>query len=104
MAEIQIRVTPEALQAKAGEVSDSVDRIRKQWSKISETVKNSKTYWEGDASTEHQKKHKDAAEKVDHIIKRLGEHPTDLLSMAGIYTEAEKTASAVSGTLPNDIL
>lgn len=39
-----------------------------------------------------------------YIIKRLKEHPEDLLEMAGVYKEAEKTTTQIANSLPGDVI
>ena len=104
MASIYLRVTPEQLKTKASAISGEVSAIRKQWTQLQRTVQNSKSYWQGDASDAHQKYLKEVSGDVELMIKRLEEHPTDLLKMAGVYTEAESTAKQLSNSLPNDVL
>jgi len=105
MSEIRIKVTPEALQAKAGEVSVEISNIENQWKKIQQIIKASKGYWEGDASNEHQQMiQKKQKENIDKTIKSLKAKPQTLLEMAGIYKGAETTAKASAGSLPTDII
>lgn len=101
---IQLYVKTPALKSKAGEVSKEIAEVEKQWKKLQQTVKASKGYWEGNASNEHQKYLKEVTDDVNKIIKRMKEHPKELLQMAGIYDEAEASADRMAGTLPKDVI
>ena len=52
----------------------------------------------------HQSYLKEVKSDVVTILKRLKEHPTDLLSMANLYDEAEEKANELSRVLPTDII
>ena len=47
---------------------------------------------------------KDNEEDVQKIIRRLNEHPVDLLKMAGIYEKAEVAAKALANTLSDHVI
>lgn len=99
-----IKVTPDKLLSGANDITNEINRLESSWKKIGSIITNSKNYWEGDASNMHQKYYKEVQEQVDQILKRLKEHPADLLQMAGLYQEAEKSASAVANSLPMDVI
>ncbi len=103
-ATFTLRVTPEILKAKAKEITDEVSSLESNWSKIETIITNSKNYWEGDGSNMHQSYLKEVKSDVVTILKRLKEHPTDLLNMANLYDEAEEKANELSRVLPTDII
>lgn len=103
-AEFVLKVTPETLKSKAKEITDQISRLETGWNKISTTITNSKIYWEGEASDMHQGYRKEAEPDVKTILKRLREHPTDLLNMANLYEEAEQKATEIANALPTDII
>ena len=41
---------------------------------------------------------------MEKVIKRLKEHPKDLLDMAGLYVKGEDAASKVAAALPADVI
>ena len=100
----QLRVNTKVMKAKAGQVSSEIKAAEAQWKKLRDTVKASKGYWQGDASLEHQNYLKEVSDDVDRIFKRLKEHPTDLLKMAGIYDSAEKENIEKPAGLPTDFI
>ena len=104
MAGIQLKVSPDVLKSKAQEITTQINKVQSDWNKISSLIENSKTYWEGDASNVHRKSKKNLEDDVDRIIKRLKEHPSDLLAMAGVYIDAEQKATQIANSLPDDII
>ena len=104
MATIHLKVDTSVMKAKAAQVSGEVQKIEKEWKSLQNTVKKSKSYWQGDASNEHQKYLEEVADDVEKIIRRMKEHPKDLLKMAGIYEGAESGAEALSGKLPDNVI
>lgn len=101
---ITLKVSPDIMKAKAGEIQSQIGNIKSYWEQISQIMKNSKSYWEGDASNLHQKYKKELEEDMKHIIRRLGEHPQDLLKMADIYKETEQKVMQIAFSLPQDVI
>lgn len=104
MSDFMLKVTPEQLKSKAGEIQKQINSFENSWNQITQIIQNSKGYWVGDASNAHQKAYKDCQNDVQRIIKRLKEHPQDLMEMAGVYESSEQTAVSLAQALPADII
>lgn len=104
MADFKLKVTPDVLKSQAQAIKSEISSIEKQWANIETLIKRSKGYWEGEASQQHIKYYNEVKEPVKKVIKRLKEHPDDLLKMAGIYDTAEKQAASLANTLPDDVI
>ncbi len=104
MAGIILKVSPDVLKSKAQEVQTKTGNFEKSWKQLVQVVHNTKGYWVGEASNAHQRQLKDCEDDVEKIIRRLKEHPKDLLAMAGIYEEAEKEAMDIANALPDDVI
>ncbi|MBO5373337.1 MAG: WXG100 family type VII secretion target [Lachnospiraceae bacterium] len=104
MAEIHLKVAPDKLHSKADEISRQINQIQADWNNLSEIIKKTKSYWKGDASDLHQKYRDECEKEMLEILKRLKEHPTDLLKMAGIYEEAEDKAIQLAQSLPDEVI
>lgn len=104
MADIQLRVSPDELKNKAGEITKQIQQMERNWNQLCELVNASKVYWEGDAGEHHRKLVKENEKDVQLILKRLKEHPEDLLEMAGIYISAEEQASEIANRLPDNVI
>lgn len=104
MAGITLKVSPDQLKAKAQEIQDQISRFESSWKQLYQTAQNTKSYWVGNASTQHQKLLTTYEEDVARIIRRLKEHPEDLMKMAGVYEEGESAAQQIAQSLPVDII
>lgn len=102
MADIVLRVTPEVLQQKSGEFTEIVKKIQAHFDRIESISTKTKGYWQGDAGTRDRENYASYKDDIQFIIRRLQEHPTDLLTMAGIYREAERDAAATNAQLKTD--
>lgn len=104
MASINLKVSPEELKKKAGEITKEISAIEKDFEKIDQYVTGTKKYWEGEASDVHIKGYNKMKDDFKTIIKRLKEHPTDLQTMAGVYEETENAIKTIVTALPTDVL
>lgn len=103
MAEFTIKVSPDALVNQAGEIKNSIENIRQLFQAVEESVQRSTSYWEGEASDLHKSRFSTIKENCDEIARRLGEHPDDLLKMAGLYTESENKSVEDSNSLQSNV-
>lgn len=104
MANVTLKVSTDTMKSKAQEITKQINAIEKKWNRMYEIIENSKTYWEGDASDCHRKGIIDDKTDMETILRRLKEHPKDLLTMAGIYVEAEQEAKRLASALPKDVI
>ena len=104
MAGFELKVSPDTLKAKAQEVQGQINAFEKQWNQLSQLVTKTKGYWIGKASDLHQKQYKEYQDDVELVIKRLKEHPVDLMKMAQVYDEHEQKAVAIAQSLPDDVI
>lgn len=94
-----LRVTPEILEGKAEEFSDVVREIRTHFEQIKSVSEKTKGYWQGEAGNLDREGYKSYNDDISFILRRLGEHPDDLLAMAGIYRSAEKNIASNNARL-----
>lgn len=104
MAGITLKVSPGELKAKAEEIRGQIKSFETNWEQFAHLVQNSKSYWTGDAGDAHQKMFVQYKGDVERIIKRLGEHPDDLLKMAGLYEESEQRVVSTVQKLSGDVI
>ena len=102
--DIRLRVSTEVLIEKADGIQSSTEKIRSMWEQLAEIVRSSTAYWEGSSSERHQAYLDLVKEDVDHILRRMKEHPSDLLKMAGIYEEAETSVTEMVSPLKSDVI
>ena len=104
MTDIRLKVNTDQIKKQAVIVSDEIRETERTWKMIQGKFESSQKYWVGEASKKHQRYIKKAIVEVDHLLKRMKEHPVDLLKMASIYDKAERGARSVSGKLPNSVI
>ncbi|MBO5303962.1 MAG: WXG100 family type VII secretion target [Lachnospiraceae bacterium] len=104
MADILLKVSLDKMKSKSTELKNQISNIETNWKNLANVVRKSKSYWQGEASDLHRKYLEECEDEMKEILKRLKEHPSDLLIMMGIYDEAEKKAQQLANTLPDDVI
>ena len=104
MENVTIRVRPEILIAKAGELKREVSGMEGDFNQIRELVNHSRNYWLGDAGEAHRHAFELDYEEIEKILRRLNEHPRDLESIALTYMGVEQEVKEVAGSLPGDVI
>lgn len=104
MAGITLKVTPEEIKSKAQQIQGQIERFEAAWSNMAQLVGSSRGYWEGEAGNLHQKQFRLYQEDVERIVRRLKEHPVDLLKMAEIYEESESKVQEKIRELSGDVI
>lgn len=101
---VTLKVTPETLKALAKEYQEHIDSIQNQLNLIDNNVKGTRKYWLGDASNKHMEKYMDIQSDIKKTMNTVNKDPKDLLSIAGLYTEAEDTNIKTVSALPTDAI
>lgn len=104
MADIQLKVNTGDLANKAAEISDLVSKIENAYDLLKRTAEASTGYWEGDAANAFRRYAKGLDNDMRSVLRRLGEHPADLVKMAGIYEKNEAKIIEQADTLPIDVI
>ena len=104
MADIQLKVSPQELKSKSGEIEKQIAYVEPNLNSINDVIKSTKSYWEGEAGDQYRKFLKDNDSEIQKILKRMKEHPTDLQKMAGVYDEAERKARQLAEGLSDQII
>lgn len=102
--DIQLKVNTEKLREVSESVSGNITTINDNFNGIYFIVDSSVSYWDGAAADKARKLFNDKKESVNDIIKRLREHPRDLMTMAGVYDLAESESANISNTLTTDVI
>ncbi len=101
---IRLKVSTDTMISKANEITGQITTVERNWTKMKNLVKNTKIYWQGEASEAHQKSFQQIEESGDRLLRRLKEHPDDLLKMADVYIETEKAVESRAFSLPQNII
>lgn len=104
MADIQIKVAPQVMRRQANDFGESVSKIRTCYESLKRTAEATKGSWVGDAANAYRSYVKKIDKDVQEILKRLGEHPVDLLKMAELYDAGEQKAAEIASSLPTDVI
>ena len=96
---ITLRVTPQVLRQKAGEFTALINDIERRFRNIEDISDRTRGYWIGDAGDLDRQGYDSFQDDIAHMMKRLNEHPQDLLQMAGIYEQAERVVVNVGAAL-----
>lgn len=101
---MDLKVTPEALKQKADEVSKNISQMEKLMAEMESTVKKTEHYWIGEGGNTHRNAYNKRRDAVGEMLRRFKEHPRDLLTMAGIYEQAEAEVVELANELPGDVI
>lgn len=101
---VSLKVTPEILTAKSTEVSNKVRSMKEHLDELKRLVDKTKSYWIGEAGDKHRKMYEDLLPDIEEILKRLGEHPVDLVTIAQQYTDVELKIQEEISALPSDVI
>jgi len=101
---IKLRVTTDALKSKAGEVENHIKTLEKHFNEIQDIVGRSAGYWVGVAGDKARNEFNNRKEDVATVINRFREHPSDLLTMAGIYDQTDQSLSIENQSLDTDVI
>lgn len=101
---ISIKVRPEVLVEKSQEVSASIRKMASCFDDLERIVNRTSYYWIGEAGDMHRRLYQEQKDHVDEMMKRLKEHPADLLTIAQNYVQVEQTVETVANELSGDVI
>ena len=104
MGEGTISVKPEELVVKASELQRKVSSIREKFATMTSLVEKTESYWLGEAGSFYREMYQDAIKEQESVLKRLEEHPKDLLEIAQRYSDKELHLEQLANELPGDVL
>ena len=101
---VEIKVKDDALLSAASTLKDRISDMRSSYDKVMEIVQKTGGYWIGLAGYAHRSAFLEQQDDIDQIVRRLSEHPDDLLKIANLYVEAEKKSAEVPASLGADLI
>lgn len=101
---VQIKVTPEILVNKAEDVERGISRLKNCFQNMEQRVSATRNYWIGEAGEAHREMYQAQKENIDQILRRLSEHPVDLLQISGNYGDAERKIMESAMELPKEAI
>lgn len=104
MGNVEIKVSTAALASKAQTVSKSVTNMANCFENLGRIIDRTSYYWIGEAGETHRRIYREQKPKIDEMMKRLKEHPADLLTISQTYESAESEVQAIAAELPADVI
>ncbi|MCD8103784.1 MAG: WXG100 family type VII secretion target [Lachnospiraceae bacterium] len=101
---IVLKVEPDTLVQMAEEIESQLNDIQNQFTQVESDINATRSYWEGEASDAHKSQYDALKEEISETLGRLKNHPTNLLKMAGLYTETESELEELAQTLAADVI
>ena len=102
--DMKLRVTPEVLKSKSVEVEDEIKSLESEFRSIQDIVTKTRGYWIGAAGERARTEVDNQKDEIDTILNRFREHPVKLMTMAGVYDEAERQAVEETQALATDVI
>lgn len=102
--DVFIKVRPEVLVEKSQEVSASIRKMASCFEDLERIINRTSYYWIGEAGDMHRRLYQEQKENVDEMMRRLKEHPADLLTISQNYVQAEQAVEAIADQLPGDVI
>ena len=99
-----IRADTAKLIRKAGRVTERIRRIEKAVNLITEQVRLTGDFWEGEAGESHRAGYGVLAADIRQTVTKLKGHPVHLLTIAGVYQGTEQDNRTSAQMLPADVL
>ena len=103
IGDVHIKVNSTVLNSKAQSVSNSIRSMANCFEQLETIINRTSYYWIGEAGDMHRKIYKEQRSQVDEMMKRLKEHPSDLLKIAGIMDNVVKEVEFMANSLPSAI-
>ena len=100
--DIILKVQPEVLVSKAGELSNEKTAVMGFMDQAKTEVSSLTGTWISEASDEFQNRFKQVYDDIDNMLAIVSEYISDLNESANIYTTAEKAAKSAAEGLPTD--
>ena len=104
IGDVHIKVSTEVLESKSETVSKSVDNMVNCFDELERIINRTSYYWIGEAGDLHRRLYQEQKDNIEEMIKRLREHPRDLIAIAQNYQTANTRAMEIASALPGDII
>lgn len=99
----RIRVDTNALVSQADTVSRLCNDMTVRFDNIKCIMDKTKGYWLGEAGDLHRQSYEEQIENIQLMLRRLKEHPEDLLAITENYRQTETSNAEVGRGLPSNI-
>lgn len=100
----RLKVSTTQLRTKSEEVARLAKELQKCMDEMHQKITATNTYWIGDAGDMHRRMYEEQSEEIDEMLRRINEHPVDLISMADVYDGVEKEVTQIAQSLDGDVI
>ena len=104
MADIMIKVSTDAMVAKANVVRSLCAQMKREYDNFFNLANRTASYWIGDGADRIRKDFQKEESVTRQMLQRLEIYPTNLEEMAGIYVDAEKQNTGYSTPLSGNVI
>lgn len=104
VGETTIKVNTQVLVDKASEATKSISQMETCFENLQAIINRTSYYWIGEAGDKHRKLYNDQKENIEEMLKRLKEHPRDLVAIAQNYDTTEVALQELANELPGDVI
>lgn len=101
---VQIKVNSAVLNSKAQTVSREIRNMANCFDELDTIVNRTGYYWLGEAGDRQRIMYREQRPRIEEMMKRLKEHPADLLAIAQNYEGAESSIQSIAAELPSDVI
>lgn len=102
--EVVLKVTPEQLKEKSVTVEAQIKVVQNSFEELKRRINATSSYWIGEAGDLHRKLYNDEEDTINEMMRRLKEHPRDLITIADTYIGAENEAKSIADQLTGDVI
>lgn len=99
-----IKADPNEIIAASNNLKKKIDRLQHLFDTMIDTVGQTASYWQGDASDKYRDDFTDEKPEFEENFRRLLEHVTDLNTIASQYTTAESQATDLAESLLSNVI
>ena len=101
---VAVKVSSEALVTQAEEVRRLGNDMKRRFEVLEDIMSKTKYYWLGEAGELHRKLYNEQKDAISQMLRRLMEHPDDLLMISGNYKAAESKNVQSASVLDADVI
>lgn len=101
---VHIKVNAAVLSDKAQTVSRQIKNMENCLEQLDTIIGRTAYYWMGEAGERHRALYREQKPRVEEMMKRLKEHPADLLAIAQNYGMAESAVQSIAAELPDNVI
>ena len=102
MESITLTVRPEAMSAKASELSAEKAAVANIMEEAKAKITALAGTWRSSAADEYQSRFRQVYDDIDNVLAIVSEYINDLTEAASIYANAERAATDAAQGLPTD--